>query len=186
MSGLPRCSSVQLPRPKYYLDHLGCLIDFPPLQQPETEVNKKLFPNQSYSKKLSISHQRSKSITQLRNRKFDLQFSPKKVPTGRSPTKQPFVEHEARRTLFRGSVGEGHQFQIVNGCVGTDESRHYNMTLSQPLPSKIRSQELQRGGEEVGRGQKKFLRKGSNIQKQIVVNLLRNKLIKEREERNHR
>lgn len=35
--------------------------------------------------------------------------------------------------------------------------------------------------ERLNSPQKNFLRKGSNLQKQIVVNLLRNKIVKEKE-----
>lgn len=110
---------MQFPRPKIYLEHLSSLIEKTPTVQPEVEINKKLFPQRSFAKKLALQSQRAKSNFQVRSKRYDVDLSPRR-PTGRrSP---PRVEHQtARGTLFRSGGSE--QLEVRNGYFGSEESR---------------------------------------------------------------
>lgn len=62
------------------------------------------------------------------------------------------------------------------------ESVRFYSTFQGPSRSPERVPEVDEGASTA----RSFLKKGSNIQKQIVVNLLRNKLLREREVREKR
>ena len=88
---LPRSHSMQFPRPKIYLSHLNQLIDKRVAVQPEIEINNKLFPQRDFARRLSTSHQRTKSSIQLRAQKFDVHWNKRNKnaqPEGRTTSKQ--------------------------------------------------------------------------------------------------
>lgn len=89
-----RSNSAEFPRQKIYLTSLSQLMERKLVLQPEIEVNNKLFPQRSFAKKLSVTHQRLKNNLQLRSRKFDLNLNSKKVKdlvveNQRAPTCEP-------------------------------------------------------------------------------------------------
>lgn len=89
-----RSNSAEFPRQKIYLTSLSQLMERKLVLQPEIEANNKLFPQRSFAKKLSLTHQRLKNNHQLRSRKFDLNINSKKVKdliieNQRSPTCEP-------------------------------------------------------------------------------------------------
>jgi hypothetical protein len=73
----PRAQTVDYPRKKIYLSNLNQLID-KKTNQPEVEVASKLFPQRDFARKLSVSHQRTRSSIQLKAERFNLKWSPKK------------------------------------------------------------------------------------------------------------
>lgn len=74
---LPRAQTVDYPRKKIYLSNLNQLIDRK-TNQPEVEVASKLFPQRDFARKLSVSHQRTRSSIQFKAQRFDLKWTPKK------------------------------------------------------------------------------------------------------------
>jgi hypothetical protein len=172
-----RSQSLPFPRPKIYLSHLNQLIDKRIVVQPEVEVNNKLFPQRNFARKLATSHQRIKSSIQLRSQKFDLHWTSKKtkpllIENHREPRQQiNELKLELPRTKSTQLANESPIFK--------DESVRFYSTFT-GLPQNS-SPESHQPAESLAPLQKNFLRRGSNIQKQIVVNLLRNKLLRERE-----
>lgn len=87
-----KARSVEFPRPKIFLSHLNQLIDKKIILQPEIEVNNKLFPQRDFAKRLSTSHQRTKSSIQLRAQRFDLHWTSKRTKNmAIENSKQPVV-----------------------------------------------------------------------------------------------
>lgn len=74
-----RARSVEFPRQKIYLSNLNQLMDKKVILQPEIEVNNKLFPQRDFARRLSTSHQRTKSSIQLRSQRFDLHWTSKRA-----------------------------------------------------------------------------------------------------------
>lgn len=183
MSEWYRSNSVEFPRHKVYLTSLSQLIDRKVIVQPQAEISKKLFPQRDFAKKLAITHQRTKSSVQLRSRKFDLHWSSKKVKdmvveNNRSPTRSyNKVEIQQQPYQFRSTQMMGSSKK--NDC-REDPILKIGNTYSTTFPEKY-SPESQSNELRLDSPQKNFLRKGSNLQKQIVINLLRSKLIKERQ-----
>ena len=147
MLGLPRCHSVQLTRSKIHLDHLNRLIDRPPTQQPEVEINNKLFPHRTFAKKLALSHhhQRRNNNLQVRTNKYDVEMSPKrraKPQDSPSPPRQlsPSPDLNPRSTLFRNA---SEQLEVRNTRWGsqsvelpfTQTACPLTVTRSQQVPS---------------------------------------------------
>lgn len=90
---LPRSQSMQFPRPKIYLSHLNQLIDKRVVIQPEIEITNKLFPQRDFARRLSTSHQRTKSSIQLRAQKFDVHW------TKRNKNAQPEAKTASKQMI---------------------------------------------------------------------------------------
>lgn len=71
--------SLEFPRHKIYLENLNQLMEKKFVVQPEIEVSNKLFPQRDFAKRLSTSHQRTKSSIQLRSQRFDLHWTTKRA-----------------------------------------------------------------------------------------------------------
>jgi hypothetical protein len=145
--------------------------------QPEIEVTNKLFPQRDFARRLATSHQRTKSSIQLRSQRLDLRWTSKKaknmlVENGRQPalvqSSQVKLKFPQTRSTILPKNGSAHfkdeGIKFYSTCTGLSQN---SSPESSPPPEKPVSP------------QKNFLRRGSNIQKQIVINLLRNKLLRE-------
>lgn len=99
-----------------------------------------MFPQRAFAKKLSLSHQRTKSNIQIRTKKFDLQFSPKKSKalevTNNSPTNKQ-IRQERASTGFKRS--ESLQLQISNGPLTRTDNQWFSESMG-VQPSLIKSQ----------------------------------------------
>ena len=169
------------PRQKIYLSSLSQLIEKKVVVQPEVEVNNKLFPQRNFAKKLSFNHQRMRSNVQLRTHKFDLHWTSKQsknmtVENNKQLNHSPNKRMSLQKEPDLGPQFRSTQFTSSTVLVPTSARPMTQQFGSSTLPEKRRMEE----GERPESPQKNFLRKGSNLQKQIVVNLLRSKLIKER------
>jgi hypothetical protein len=169
-----RAKSVEFPRPKIYLSHLNQLIDKKIIVQPEVETHNKLFPQRDFAKRLATSHQRTKSSIQLRSQRFDLHWTTKRAKNMLiENAKQPVIQSNQMRlelpktkSVQLPNNGSAHFKDESTKFYSTYTGLPHNNSPESNLPSSP---------------QKNFLRRGSNIQKQIVINLLRNKLLRERE-----
>lgn len=156
-----------------YLSHLHHLIDRKVVLQPEIEVANKLFPHRDFARKLSTSHQRIKSSIQLRAQRFDLHWTTRKklLPSSKHPLssdKPPTF----RSTQVKLQLPRTQSTQLPPSPL-KDEAKLYSTCSAFCISSPQSSPPSQPVSP-----QKNFLRRGSNIQKQIVVNLLRNKLLR--------
>ena len=169
------------PRQKIYLSSLTQLIQKKITLQPEVEVNKKLFPQRNFAKKLGITHQRNKNNLQVRSEKYDLHWTSKKkeqvmlIDNKRGTTSLPSqrINHHASISQHKSTQLKSHPLALSARPL---TQQAFSSTLPPPALSKEKNQEYEE--ERLDSRQKSFLRKGSNLQKQIVMNLLRSKLLK--------
>lgn len=176
-----RTRSVQFPRPKIYLSHLNQLIDRKVVVQPEIQVTNKLFPQRDFAKRLATSHQRTKSSIQLRSQRFDLHWTTKRA-------KNMLVQNSKQPVLVQSSQMKLEMPQAKSSIFHRNDSTHFKdegikfySTYTGMSHTSSQSPQGNPASSQPVSPQKNFLRRGSNIQKQIVINLLRNKLMRERE-----
>ena len=179
-----RSHSAQFPRQKIYLSSLSQLMQRKVVMQPQAEVSSKIFPQRNFAKKLSLNHQRIRSNIQLRSHKFDLHWSSKKtkdmaVENNRVPSQHSKRlkkdNEEAMKLQFRSTQLTPNTMLVPTTARPLTQSAH---SSNFPERRSYRQDEVE---DRPDSPHKNFLRKGSNLQKQIVVNLLRNKLVKQRE-----
>ena len=145
--------------------------------QPEIEVTNKLFPQRDFARRLATSHQRTKSSIQLRSQRLDLRWTSKRA-------KNMLVENGKQPVLIQSSQVKM-EFPQTRSTIlpknGTPQFKDEGIKLYSTYTalSLNSSPESSPPPEKPMSPQKNFLRRGSNIQKQIVINLLRNKLLRE-------
>lgn len=158
-------------REKVYIRHLSSLIGSRILQ-PEVEVSKKMFPID----RIVQGKSRAKSNAVMRNQRIQLsplQSQKKKQLSNpsRDMPRSVILQHDNKRTQFHSAkslqvMPNNHQpkGQTMKFYTNSAPFQPYNSTTS-----------LQQNSQPTS-PRRNYLRRGSNIQKQIVINLLRSKV----------
>lgn len=134
-----------------------------------------------------MTHQRAKSSIQIRSRKFDLHWTSKNA-------KNLAVESNRFSSIQNKKISQQtEKIKVIHYSESTTRIDSFtNPVLKISLASSASGSEYNYSPQHFYEGsqsvqlkadspQKNFLKKGSNLQKQIVINLLRNKVTRQRQ-----